>query len=548
MPFNGSPSDRLTDIVHSRIHQRVALRAGLWSVAAGSLAILLLAVFYFWQGFPLPHKWYLVAACVTVVAALVMAVRGGISRGEAAKFTDHFFGLQDALASHLAFQQAGRQDGFYGLQRDDANRRAAQVDPARIDIRPPRWLTAVATALLLLAVAAGFKGPSQAVRRQWAEEAFTQQRSQETIKQLTELVDKLQENAEDTAERELLQPEKLREWLRELSPTKDPAEAMRQLARLEQKLRDASWQLDRRYSEELWQRAARELERARIAPELARDLKAKDYQRAKQQVERLQPDRQLSLDKQRQSAERLKAVSQRLSAAAKSRIAKPQRAKNQIGQDIDAESLAATANLDPDQASELAQDLQNLDDAATDWHDAAEKACENCDTNGQCDTGLLLECQECQSRAGQQLAKVQLQLQQLALMRRAQGRLAALCRKCSQCQSNRLSENGTPVEGQQLGGREAGTATDPTRRDERSPLANSGPTAQLHGIQGAGPSQSIVQQADYGSGRATRSSVAREREFRQQVESYVMREDVPSDVRDGVKHYFEAIHEHDQRD
>ena len=45
--------------------------------------------------------------------------------------------------------------------------------------------------------------------------------------------------------------------------------------------------------------------------------------------------------------------------------------------------------------------------------------------------------------------------------------------------------------------------------------------------------------------RSHRKGTARQREFKHQFESFVQREDVPEAVRDGVKQYFEIIHEAD---
>ena len=95
------------------------------------------------------------------------------------------------------------------------------------------------------------------------------------------------------------------------------------------------------------------------------------------------------------------------------------------------------------------------------------------------------------------------------------------------------------------GGHKAGWGSNTARRSERDKLVDNGQTTQIKGIKGAGPSLTAVEAADSGSGVSPRRGTAREREFKHQFESFVQREDVPEAVRDGVKQYFQIIHEAD---
>ena len=49
--------------------------------------------------------------------------------------------------------------------------------------------------------------------------------------------------------------------------------------------------------------------------------------------------------------------------------------------------------------------------------------------------------------------------------------------------------------------------------------------------------------ADDGDGTATRRSDAKQRDFKRQFESFVDREDIPEDLKNGVKEYFTNIHQ-----
>jgi len=72
---------------------------------------------------------------------------------------------------------------------------------------------------------------------------------------------------------------------------------------------------------------------------------------------------------------------------------------------------------------------------------------------------------------------------------------------------------------------------------------DNGQTTQLRGIKGAGQSFTSIETADEGSGVAARRAADRQHTFQRQLESFVAREDVPDEVKDGVKHYFEVIHQ-----
>ena len=66
---------------------------------------------------------------------------------------------------------------------------------------------------------------------------------------------------------------------------------------------------------------------------------------------------------------------------------------------------------------------------------------------------------------------------------------------------------------------------------------------QLTGMKGDGPSQIAVEDAADGGAVTQRRAAAKRVEFRTQLESLVRREDVPESLKDGVKTYFEVIHQ-----
>jgi hypothetical protein len=117
----------------------------------------------------------------------------------------------------------------------------------------------------------------------------------------------------------------------------------------------------------------------------------------------------------------------------------------------------------------------------------------------------------------------------------------ALSKKMSQCQGCLAGQCQSPFA--KKGGKKAGSGTDESRRTERDALVDNGQTTSLQGQKGAGPSQTQIEDADEGSGTSGARGVAKERVFKKQFESLVNREDVPQEVKSGVKNYFEAVHQ-----
>jgi hypothetical protein len=64
---------------------------------------------------------------------------------------------------------------------------------------------------------------------------------------------------------------------------------------------------------------------------------------------------------------------------------------------------------------------------------------------------------------------------------------------------------------------------------------------QIQGQKGQGPSDKTIEAADSGDRTGSRRAGARERTYQKQAESFVRREDVPAEVKEGVKNYFKTI-------
>ena len=120
---------------------------------------------------------------------------------------------------------------------------------------------------------------------------------------------------------------------------------------------------------------------------------------------------------------------------------------------------------------------------------------------------------------------------------KARAKLAAMRRSLSMSQSY-LAGRG------QMPGKGIGVGSVDSRREGETARPETMVAERLTGQKGSGPSETMVEDTDSGSGVSSRRGVAKvERTFAQQVEQFVERDDVPEEMKRGVREYFERIHQ-----
>lgn len=562
--MNEQPPNEATDRIERfvvGVRRRLALR-GLWSAAAAVAifvagGLLVMAGARVLAGHAAEPAWYAVGAVVLAVGTLVGWVATLPRRDASARWADREWALQDALISWWHFRGAGKRDGFYQLQAEQTAAAVTPLDPAKIDVRPrrDRWVPA----LLLGAVACGlgFMEPSDSVKEQIEREAFLLAATAEANEALADKLEELTEGI-DEQERELIDPNEIRAIIDGFEPTGDEKEALRQYARLETRLQKRIAKLSQRRDEELAAKAAAELKKAPETKRLAEPLAQKRFDRAAEELARLTPDRSAKLTERQKQAARLRAASQRMAAAARSRRApgSPQGGAGQSG-GASGESGAGAASQGGESSAgggsagggsgssdgRLRDAMLDLDTAVADLEDALREASEQERRLGSFDSASKKRCSSCQSRAESSLSRLSKCLSKMAIKRKAQSRLASLCKACSQCQGGLCKTSGLCQSNRAGQGGGIGSSTNESRREGLADPLAPGPSEQLSGIKSGGPSDKTVESADDGTAVSGRTAVARDREFRRSVESFVSREDVPARVRRGVKRYFESIHD-----
>lgn len=543
--------------VRKRLNRHRLWTTLVWTATGAAGLLLAIGLWYTLRGYAVPGVAIAMALVVAVVAGLVAWRLRVFSNDAAARASDQIYRLHDAISSYLHFSRAGRSGGYYALQAAQTREQVRPLNPESIQYDAPKRGIVLAACLAAVAIPLSLRGPSDAVVRQQELEVQTKDATQVINKTLANTVEELRKETADPNEKALLDPNKLRKWVDELKETKDQKEALRQYAELERKLNEARLSVQNKKDEQLLERAARELEQSRETQALSDQLKQKNYDKAAEQLNKMSPkEKSESFDKQKQDLARLKAAAQHMAAAARAaqsaakdakssasaKDAKSQTASNSKSGSGSAKSSGAEGAASEGSGGEMAQSMEDLAQAVSDLDKNLDDAKRQESQEGKCDAKKEGECQACKKSVDQQLAKLSNQLKKLGMCKKCDAKLCKLCSMCSQCQGG-MCQGSALCLFPKAGGKKPGTGTVESRRDQTDELVDNGQTTQLKGIKGTGPSLTTIEAAEDGSGTSTRKGEARQREFKRQYESFVSREDVPEQVKSGVKRYFEVIHE-----
>lgn len=508
------------------------------SIAVGVI-LLIASLAYFFRGEAVPRIVYIIAAGLAgVLSPLVWWLRR-FTTDSAASFADRFFDLKDTLCSARHFREEKRDGEFIVLQEEATKEKISDLAAESIRYHWPKRLGNAAIVVVLLSVLTAFKQPSPEVLERLEQEAVTLERT-------AEINEYLEEELEDLAaelEKEVLpevDPESIRQIPAGLKQTKNQNDALRQYAEVERQLREKAQRLERRKDEALLAAIGKELKEDEANRELGRKLENKEFQKAAEELEKMKPEPvdEKKLSEQRKELARLKSATQRIADAAK--------AANRKG------TAGTSGNSGGGQSGNggMEGELTSLSDAVSQL-DQSLKNAERLSRMGQLSPDQLSECQSCRDAVLSKMDGLCESLCKLNSLCESRRKLLSMCEKLGQCQgflcqNSGLGQSLSQSLSQSSGGHKAGVGSVESRTSF-SDSGNTGQLSQLQGIKGAGPSETMVEEATEGEGTATRRSVSREREYAKQMESFVQREDVPPAVKEGVKKYFEGIHQGEAR-
>ncbi len=496
------------------------------------------------RGYEVPKAGYwLSLAAIPVLAGAAWCIRR-TSQARAARAADDHFGLKDSLTSYLGFSKEHREGELYALQAAQTAGRVENLNAQSMTLAWPKRALALSAVLLAACVVMGFRKASPVVMDRLATEAETSRKTDEINKELEKEIEELLKTATEE-EKELLKPDEWRKWVKELRETKDQKEAMRQYAELERRLQEAAKKLNQREQEQLLAKAAEELKQDAEHREIARKLEEKNYREAAEDLKKLAMKSDVKKpDEARKELARLKSASQRMATAARnfqqrtgkqgSNASKPSSSKNSSSNNNGQQSQQNPAEGQEGSESSSSMDMQMT--ALSDALDSYDKSLEQ--------NPNLSQCQNKQNQCNSQLQKLCQSMCNSAAKRDLQKKLACLSQCASKCQGylgNKQCQSLAACLSPKTGGKKAGWGSVESRRNESELSQDNGSRDQLEGIKGQGPSNTSIESADNGTGTKTIQVKAAEREWRRQMESFIQREDVPSEVKEGVKEYFKGI-------
>ncbi len=515
--------------VKARLDLVWLVRAVGGSLLAIGVALCVWCLWWVAQGYAVPRVGYMVAGVILPLMAMVAWLMGRATHRKAARVADEHFNLKDAISSHLGFNEAKREGDFIALQAEATAVRVQTLSPRSIPITWPRRMLTFAGVLLLACFVMGFKKASPIVLERLSLEEETVRKSDEINKELEKQVEELLKTASDE-EKELLKPDEWRQWVKELRETKDRKEAMRQYAELERKITEAAQKLSQRDTEQLLSKAAKEMQQAAELKPIAKSLEEQNYRQAAEQLRQMKQQADVRKpDEAQKELAKLKSAAQRMAAAAKDF---QQRTGKQGNQE--------KGNQSQSQGQQGSQGQPSMDQQMA----ALEQSVQNLEQQLQQQNPNQSECQQCQNQANQQLQSLSQSMCQSAAQRDMMKKLQKLSQCAGQCQGYLGSKEGQSLSqclGEKPGGKKAGSGSSEDRRTASDPTLDNGNRDQLTGQKGSGPSNTSIESADSGSGKVSRAAALKEKVWQRQMESFIQREDVPTEVKEGVKEYFKGI-------
>jgi hypothetical protein len=527
------------DAVRRRLDRGVASRIGARCLLAAGGASFVWAVAWRAFGYAAPRMGYAIAAGAALLAFVIALAVSRRNSTDAALAADETFGLKDGLLSWLGFRAKGGEGEVYQLQEKMLLARVSSLDPAGVPLVHPKRSYGVGLLLAVLAGGLAFLPHSQAVRDRLAQEQMTAERSGEVKKQVEEAVEELIKSLGEEELKEL-DPNKLRELAKQLAETKDQREAEKQIAKFEQEIAKAMQGLEARQDEAVLKLSAEELAKSSLADarQLGKQLDAKDFEKAQQELGEMKPEAKNKmtpeeLEKLKKNAAKAKEMAKRMADGARKRnFGKPQKP----GDKMDGEQMKMNnGNQQP-----LQEMLEDMDADARQLGAKMEQ--------GEFDP----DAEAMAMKLGDKMGKLGDRFGMLGARQKAKDKLGKLragmadARQFAQGQSQMLGLAQSMMQGQQPSGQKPGQGSVESRRNERDELKDNNNLAQLKGNpDGEGPSSNSVESAESGTGIAGRAGVDKQRDFRRQMESMVRRDDIPEELKLGVREYFERVHETD---
>jgi len=523
LPTDSEHDARVRESIESarRAMSRARLtRWTLWSLAvsAGVLSTLFLSVIA--SGHQAPVAWLLAAGVAAAIGALLGWSVRRPTRVEAAAFLDDACRLEDGASTAAALE--GAADGFARKQREWTARRLGDVDASRLRASVSRPLAAAAVVLPAIATLLTAVPESQAVRSAREQAERTAALAEELREGYRQELEKQIENAPEPA-LEHLDPDALREQAEAIELTDDRKQLLKQFSKAELAVAASASELVDTRRDRLIEEIQRALRDAAETSALAENLKQGRFEEAAAELGEFSPgDREPTerdLPTIGKKLDRLSKLSGRLGESAR-RFNEAEARPTEEG----------AGEAEGDWSDQLARDLEELEGAAREANESLGK-CEG----GSCTPAELDRLAKAMKRSDRALGELAERLREQGGRRQAQRTLGELRRSLAQCQSAAAGLAPSPF----TGGQKAGVGSSLVENEDPTP--EGGELTGLSGVQGEGPSRRRTLEAVSADARSAARRTGDEVEYARQLESFIDREDIPWELREGVKTYFETL-------
>jgi len=489
--------DEFSTSGQAHLNAGTRMLAGLWALVAlggvGSLVGLIFVV----RGHRVPLWLILFPLTMAVTVAVGFYLRNRYSRHQAVCKSDHFFELNEGLITADEHIRKNREEEIHRLQLEHTQRRIKKHDPSALRLRFPRKLFGVAFLLVVASVLLWMKDDSLAVQNAKKERAAIQELSKELEEELSKELEDLKKELEKEAA-ELVKDPVLKKMLKEFPKDGDRKTVMRRLSEIDLHLAEMQASLDTRADENYLKELAAELSKSRETAALGKALNRKKYKQASKELKKMK-------------------LSKKMSSAERKRLSKMASTIEKMDASMNSNKSASRRS-----AREMSKQIQKMN--------------KQCKKSGKCSNQSRNSVNKSLSKSGQCMEK-------LSQRRKAKSALSKLRRKLQQSQKKCSSCN-KPSNGSKPGtGLKAGDGVNRSRRDPSEKSPNTGNPEHLTGILNEGDSEKEILNASSGtgsrSGGGTKNSAAG---YKHQLEAFVEREDVPEEMKFGVKKYFDKIH------
>ena len=456
--------------------------------------------------------WLLIPLAAGALWATVHYLLGRQSVDDAATKADRFFNLKEALVSAVGFRRGRQSGGIYDLQAEQTAAHVGRAQLGHIRANKP-WIMIIATVLLL--ISSGWLSTfsdSTKVQNRKLDEAQTQNKTEQIKDLLNKAVEELEASL-DEQQKELFDKSGLRQMVEKLAATKDRKDALRQYARIEKQMRQMSARAETERDQRFLSEAAKDLNKSDRNRQLAKNFRQKQYAQAAKTLEKMKPKDLDKLAAKRQKFDRLKQATR---------------------------SMQRTSERMADSQSQFKSLSENLNQSTSQAEKTLCQAEKQMCKSGSCEKLTMAKLDEESKSCASELGKMSRALRKLdakKIFLTDMKELEDYLRKCEGYLAGTCDKPGSMPK------RGIGSADDGRLADRDPTQDPRGLDTRLFGQKGSGPSSVSVEDASSGSGVTSLTAAGKRSQFRKQVESLVRREDVPENLKDGVKNYFQSIHQ-----